>query len=201
MAPKAKIKPKVKAPAKKATPKVKAPAPKVKAPAPKVAPPEPEQLPGAGEPAIGPTLPESAPNVIVVSDLASPVTISHSTDRKKADDTQIKLALIPGANFFDKEDAKTWLAIKTGNRTVIEMLEEGTLRELITNSPNAVPESLAEFDAKMAVDVVRGTASAEVLKKWIDEEDRQTVIKPLQAQLKIIIAVDERRAKAQKKAE
>ena len=149
---------------------------------------------------IGPQLPATADNVIVVSDLSSPTTLSHSTDRKHADDTKVSIMVKPGSNFFEKEEAKTWAVIKEGSRTAKEMLDEGVLRELVVDGEHATPDSLKDFDQKMAIDVVRGTADGEVLKTWLDEEERTGVTKALQAQIKLIKQVDEQREKAQKKA-
>jgi hypothetical protein len=135
----------------------------------------------------------------VISNLTAPRTIADYRDPLDPSNTHISLAIIPGANFLDAGKAGLWLELKK-HPDVVAGLDDGTFVELDiakTAKGTAAPDSLLEYDSKMAVEVVKGTAEVTLLKSWLAEEDRQTVVAELRKQIKLMDELDKARAAAQ----
>ncbi len=165
--------------------------------------------------------------IIVISDLPHAREFGFSrntTDLAKPDgptatESYESLFIVPGSNFFERENEAKWKRIRQSpacKKAIDLLMDEGSLRETSSDvklkagkggkaakgkkgdeDSSDAPKSLAVFDSKMAIDIVRGTMDAENLKEWATNEDRANVRKEIKAQLEVIKGVDKARKEAQ----
>ncbi len=163
---------------------------------------------------------KNAANIIVVNELPRVVGFNLSTraldhktavelskdemTRNEVSDSSLTVILKPGSNFFSGKKLEEFNYIKL-HPDFLKAVNEGHLRVIdagkakISGKVDA-PESLAGMDGPMAITVIQGTMSAEVLKTWQDEEDRETVKEAIRKQLKLVVEFDDAHAAAQNKA-
>ena len=139
---------------------------------------------------------------VVISDLKHVLIVNVSTNPKEPVESSVSLSIVPNSNFFERENLEKWNLVKN-HPDVKKYIDEGLLR--VIEDPKTAkgakkggtPETLEKIDAKLAVDLVKHTGDVDILRKWLDEEDRETVIAALRQQIKDMKEIDEARAKAQ----
>jgi len=69
--------------------------------------------------------------------------------------------------------------------------KEAEAEKMLQNIAEGATEDLKEFNAKDSVRLVKETLDLKVLKKWVETEERTTVIKAIEAQIKKLTTDEE----------
>lgn len=120
---------------------------------------------------------------VSITHLAFPRTgIPDLELRKKYAKTKFSrgLTFLPGVNDVPDE----LLALFEDNKLVRRMFEDDDKLEVVKGAPKKAEVSLSELKAGQAVKLVRETIDVELLTRWRGEEEREDVIKAIDARLK-----------------
>lgn len=116
--------------------------------------------------------------------------------RNKASVTKIEgIFFYPGNNIVKKEDEdklnkneyfQQLLETKINGQPVHEIVIEGETKTVLDKEGNEVESDFAGLNAKEAIKVIKSTYSIPALEKLAETEERTSVIKAIDKQIKII---------------
>lgn len=109
-------------------------------------------------------------------------SVQFAIDHKRAEFVR----LMPGTNELSKAD---WERMET-TPDVKAKIENGKIRIVADDSEG---ESLAKLSIQKAKSVVKECLDETLLLKWIETEDRKSVLEAIETQMKLIVPVMEKK--------